>query len=54
MSSERPVPRRGVLVTGGSRGVGAEVARAVVALADPSTEWASGAMLDFNGASYLR
>lgn len=31
-----------------------EVAEAVVALADPRAEWASGAVLDFNGASYLR
>ncbi len=31
-----------------------EVAAAVVALADPAAEWASGAILDFNGASYLR
>lgn len=31
-----------------------EVARAIVSLADPSNEWASGAILDFNGASYLR
>ena len=31
-----------------------EVARAIVALAEPGAEWASGAILDFNGASYLR
>ncbi len=31
-----------------------EVAQAVVTLADPSAEWASGAVVDFNGASYLR
>ncbi|WP_404348285.1 SDR family oxidoreductase [Phycicoccus jejuensis] len=31
-----------------------EVAAAVVALAEPAAEWASGAVLDFNGASYLR
>ena len=31
-----------------------EVARAVVALADPAAEWVSGAVVDFNGASYLR
>ena len=31
-----------------------EVAEAVVALADPRAEWASGAVLDFNGASHLR
>jgi 3-oxoacyl-[acyl-carrier protein] reductase len=30
-----------------------EVAEALVALAAPSAEWASGAVLDFNGASYL-
>jgi NAD(P)-dependent dehydrogenase (short-subunit alcohol dehydrogenase family) len=30
-----------------------EVARAIVALASPGAEWASGAVLDFNGASYL-
>ncbi len=31
-----------------------EVARAIVALAEPAAEWVSGAILDFNGASYLR
>lgn len=31
-----------------------EVARAIVTLADPSAEWVSGAVVDFNGASYLR
>jgi 3-oxoacyl-[acyl-carrier protein] reductase len=31
-----------------------EVALAVVALAQPDAEWASGAVLDFNGASHLR
>jgi NAD(P)-dependent dehydrogenase (short-subunit alcohol dehydrogenase family) len=31
-----------------------EVARAVLALADPGAEWVSGAVVDFNGASYLR
>lgn len=31
-----------------------EVARAVAYLASPDAEWASGAILDFNGASYLR
>ena len=31
-----------------------EVARAIVALADPAAEWVSGAVVDFNGASYLR
>lgn len=31
-----------------------EVADAIVALADPRAEWASGAVLDFNGASHLR
>ncbi|MGC5585510.1 SDR family NAD(P)-dependent oxidoreductase [Ornithinimicrobium sp. W1665] len=31
-----------------------EVADAVVALADPWSRWASGAVLDFNGASHLR
>nr|MDQ4008394.1 SDR family oxidoreductase [Actinomycetota bacterium] len=30
-----------------------EVAEAVVALADDRAEWASGAVVDFNGASYL-
>ncbi len=30
-----------------------EVAAAVMALAQPGAEWASGAILDFNGASYL-
>jgi NAD(P)-dependent dehydrogenase (short-subunit alcohol dehydrogenase family) len=32
----------------------AEVARAVLALADPGAEWVSGAVVDFNGASHLR
>lgn len=31
-----------------------EVAGAVVSLAQPGAEWASGAVIDFNGASYLR
>ncbi len=31
-----------------------EVARAIVFLADPGSEWTSGAVLDLNGASYLR
>jgi NAD(P)-dependent dehydrogenase (short-subunit alcohol dehydrogenase family) len=31
-----------------------EVARAVLYLASPNAELASGAVLDFNGASYLR
>ena len=31
-----------------------EVARAIVALADPGAEWISGAVVDFNGASHLR
>jgi len=31
-----------------------EVAEAVVYLASPGAEWASGAILDLNGASYLR
>lgn len=31
-----------------------EVATAVLQLARPDAEWASGAILDFNGASYLR
>jgi 3-oxoacyl-[acyl-carrier protein] reductase len=31
-----------------------EVAQAIVTLADPSAEWISGAVVDFNGASYLR
>ncbi len=31
-----------------------EVAEAVVYLASPSAEWASGSILDLNGASYLR
>ena len=32
----------------------AEVAAAVVTLADPGAEWVSGAVVDFNGASHLR
>jgi 3-oxoacyl-[acyl-carrier protein] reductase len=31
-----------------------EVARAIVTLAHPDAEWVSGAVVDFNGASYLR
>ena len=31
-----------------------ELAKAVYFLASPDNEWASGAVLDFNGASYLR
>ena len=31
-----------------------EIAAAVVYLASPGAEWASGAILDLNGASYLR
>jgi 3-oxoacyl-[acyl-carrier protein] reductase len=31
-----------------------EVAKAVLFLASPEAQWASGAILDFNGASYLR
>ncbi|GGK69872.1 beta-ketoacyl-ACP reductase [Ornithinimicrobium pekingense] len=31
-----------------------EVATAIVALAQPGAEWASGAVVDFNGASHLR
>lgn len=31
-----------------------EVAEAIVALAAPGAQWASGAVLDFNGASHLR
>jgi len=30
------------------------VAAAILWLADPAAEWASGAVLDLNGASYLR
>jgi NAD(P)-dependent dehydrogenase (short-subunit alcohol dehydrogenase family) len=31
-----------------------EVAAAVIYLASPDAEWASGTVLDLNGASYLR
>jgi 3-oxoacyl-[acyl-carrier protein] reductase len=31
-----------------------EIAAAVLYLASPQAEWASGAILDLNGASYLR
>lgn len=31
-----------------------EVAGAITTLAEPAAEWASGAIVDFNGASYLR
>jgi NAD(P)-dependent dehydrogenase (short-subunit alcohol dehydrogenase family) len=31
-----------------------DVAAAVAWLASPASEWASGAVLDLNGASYLR
>src|SRR5665647_45748 len=30
-----------------------EVALAIMALAEPQAEWASGSIVDFNGASYL-
>jgi 3-oxoacyl-[acyl-carrier protein] reductase len=30
-----------------------EIAAAVIALAEPAAEWASGTVVDFNGASYL-
>ena len=45
---------QGVLVTGGSRGIGRAVANAVVALVSPGLEYAIGTILDLNGASYLR
>jgi NAD(P)-dependent dehydrogenase (short-subunit alcohol dehydrogenase family) len=32
----------------------AEVAGAILTLAEPGAEWVSGAVVDFNGASYLR
>jgi 3-oxoacyl-[acyl-carrier protein] reductase len=32
----------------------AEVAAAVLYLASPEAQWATGAILDLNGASYLR
>ena len=31
-----------------------EIAAAVVYLASPEAEWASGSIIDLNGASYLR
>jgi NAD(P)-dependent dehydrogenase (short-subunit alcohol dehydrogenase family) len=31
-----------------------EIAAAVLYLASPAAEWATGAILDLNGASYLR
>jgi len=31
-----------------------EIAAAVVYLASPAAEWASGSIIDLNGASYLR
>jgi NAD(P)-dependent dehydrogenase (short-subunit alcohol dehydrogenase family) len=31
-----------------------EIAAAVLYLASPAAQWASGAILDLNGASYLR
>jgi 3-oxoacyl-[acyl-carrier protein] reductase len=31
-----------------------EIAAAIVTLADPGAEWFSGAVVDLNGASYLR
>jgi hypothetical protein len=30
------------------------VAAAILTLAEPGAEWVSGAVVDFNGASYLR
>ncbi|NUP04356.1 MAG: SDR family oxidoreductase [Nonomuraea sp.] len=38
----------------GRVGEAEEIAAAVVYLASPAAEWASGAVLDLNGASYLR
>jgi 3-oxoacyl-[acyl-carrier protein] reductase len=38
----------------GRVGTTGEVAAAVVYLASAEAEWASGAILDLNGASYLR
>ncbi|GHE55193.1 beta-ketoacyl-ACP reductase [Streptomyces longispororuber] len=38
----------------GRAGTAAEIAEAVLWLASPRAEWASGAVLDLNGASYLR
>ncbi|GAA2486246.1 hypothetical protein Ahu01nite_013890 [Winogradskya humida] len=38
----------------GRVGTPEEVAAAIVHLADPASAWASGAILDVNGASYLR
>jgi len=32
----------------------AEVAKAIYLLSSPEIQWASGAVLDFNGASFLR
>ena len=38
----------------GRVGTPEEVAEAVLFLSSPAATWASGAVLDFNGASYLR
>jgi NAD(P)-dependent dehydrogenase (short-subunit alcohol dehydrogenase family) len=38
----------------GRVGTPEEVAEAVVWLASPAAEWASGTIVDLNGASYLR
>ena len=49
-----------VLVTGGSRGIGRavagpeEVAQAVLFLAAEGSEFMTGAIIEVNGASYLR
>lgn len=51
---ELTVTGRGVLVTGASRGIGRAIAAAVLHLASPAARWSSGAVLDVNGASYLR
>src|SRR5690606_5289957 len=58
MTSEHPKPPRGDAIRAQSpfRRVARaeEVVAAVLWLASPEAEWTSGAILDLNGASYLR
>jgi NAD(P)-dependent dehydrogenase (short-subunit alcohol dehydrogenase family) len=58
MTNEHLKPPRGDAIRAqspfGRVGEPAEIAAAVLYLASPKAVWASGAVLDLNGASYLR
>ena len=41
-------------VTGASRGIGRAIARVALFLASEGSEYLTGAIVDVNGASYLR